>query len=81
VLTIVDGKEIRLKDIWPTDEEIDAIVKSSVKPEMFRQVYEPMFAIQADNGEKVSPLYDWRPQRRISAVRRTGKVHSLRHAR
>jgi len=62
VLTVVDGKEIRLKDIWPTDEEIDAIVKSSVKPEMFRQVYEPMFAIQADNGEKVSPLYDWRPQ-------------------
>ncbi|WP_423708545.1 Fe/S-dependent 2-methylisocitrate dehydratase AcnD [Undibacterium sp. WLX3042] len=62
VLAVVDGKEIRLKDIWPTDEEIDAIVKSSVKPEMFRQVYEPMFAIQADNGEKVSPLYDWRPQ-------------------
>ena len=21
-----DGKEIRLKDIWPTDEEIDAVV-------------------------------------------------------
>ena len=62
VLAVVDGKEIRLKDIWPTDEEIDAIVKSSVKPEMFRQVYEPMFAIQADNGEKVSPLYNWRPQ-------------------
>lgn len=62
VLTIVDGKEIRLKDIWPTDEEIDAIVKSSVKPEMFRKVYEPMFAIQADAGTKVSPLYAWRAQ-------------------
>ena len=60
VLTVVDGKEIRLKDIWPTDEEIDAIVKSSVKPEHFRQVYEPMFAIQADSGTKVSPLYEWR---------------------
>jgi aconitate hydratase len=60
VLTVVDGKEIRLKDIWPADEEIDAIVKSSVKPEHFRQVYEPMFAIQADSGTKVSPLYDWR---------------------
>lgn len=60
VLTVADGKEIRLKDIWPTDEEIDAIVKSSVKPEHFRQVYEPMFAIQADSGTKVSPLYDWR---------------------
>jgi aconitate hydratase len=62
VLTVVDGKEIRLKDIWPTDEEIDAIVKSSVKPQHFRQVYEPMFAIQADSGTKVNPLYDWRAQ-------------------
>ncbi len=60
VLTVVGGKEIRLKDIWPTDEEIDAIVKSSVKPQHFRQVYEPMFAIQADSGTKVNPLYDWR---------------------
>jgi iron-sulfur-dependent 2-methylisocitrate dehydratase len=62
VLAVVDGKEIRLKDIWPSDEEIDAIVKASVKPEMFRAVYEPMFAISADTGEKVTPLYDWRPQ-------------------
>ena len=62
VLTVVDGKEIRLKDIWPTDEEIDAIVKSSVKPEHFRKVYEPMFAIRADSGAQVKPLYDWRPQ-------------------
>ncbi|MBI5925929.1 MAG: Fe/S-dependent 2-methylisocitrate dehydratase AcnD [Aquabacterium sp.] len=62
VLTVVDGKEIRLKDIWPSDEEIDTIVKASVKPEMFRAVYEPMFAIQADKGVKVSPQYDWRPQ-------------------
>lgn len=60
VLTIVDGKEIRLKDIWPTDEEIDAIVKSSVKPEMFRKVYEPMFAISTEQAASVPPLYDWR---------------------
>ncbi len=62
VLTVVDGKEIRLKDIWPSDEEIDAIVKASVKPEMFRAVYEPMFAIQPDQGNKVSAQYAWRPQ-------------------
>ncbi|APC15061.1 Fe/S-dependent 2-methylisocitrate dehydratase AcnD [Pseudomonas frederiksbergensis] len=55
-----DGKEIRLKDIWPSDEEIDAVVKSSVKPEQFRQVYIPMFAIHEDTGPKVKPLYDWR---------------------
>jgi aconitate hydratase len=56
-----DGRPVTLKDIWPSDEEIDAIVASSVRPEQFRKVYEPMFAISLDKGEKVSPLYDWRP--------------------
>jgi len=57
-----NGKPVTLKDLWPTDEEIDAIVNSSVKPEQFRKVYEPMFAVSVDTGEKLSPLYDWRPQ-------------------
>jgi len=57
-----DGSEVRLKDIWPSDAEIDAVVASSVKPEQFRKVYEPMFAVSVDYGEKISPLYDWRPQ-------------------
>ena len=57
-----NGNEIRLKDIWPSDEEIDAVVKSAVKPEQFRQVYIPMFAIHEDTGPKVEPLYEWRPQ-------------------
>ena len=62
VLGIVDGKEIRLQDIWPADTEIDAVLKQSVKPEQFRQVYEPMFAIHRDSAAKASPLYAWRPQ-------------------
>ncbi|MBH1986634.1 MAG: Fe/S-dependent 2-methylisocitrate dehydratase AcnD [Burkholderiales bacterium] len=62
VLAVVDGQEIRLKDIWPSDDEIDAVVKVAVKPEQYRAVYEPMFAIKADDGVKVSPQYDWRPQ-------------------
>jgi aconitate hydratase len=57
-----EGKPVTLKDLWPSDEEIDAIVNSSVKPEQFRKVYEPMFAASVDTGEKLSPLYDWRPQ-------------------
>ncbi|HDS1817143.1 TPA: Fe/S-dependent 2-methylisocitrate dehydratase AcnD [Pseudomonas putida] len=61
VLGVVDGKEIRLKDIWPSDEEIDAVVRTSVKPEQFRKVYIPMFAIEEDRGPKVAPLYEWRP--------------------
>ncbi len=56
-----EGKPVLLADIWPLDEEIDAIVAASVKPEQFRKVYTPMFARQADDGVKVSPLYDWRP--------------------
>ncbi|MCF5392162.1 aconitate hydratase AcnA, partial [Pseudomonas syringae] len=61
VLGIAEGREIRLKDIWPSDEEIDAVVQASVKPEQFRQVYIPMFAIEEHTGPKVEPLYDWRP--------------------
>ncbi|MBD8882385.1 Fe/S-dependent 2-methylisocitrate dehydratase AcnD [Rhodanobacter sp. 7MK24] len=57
-----DGKPVTLKDIWPTDEEIDAIVATSVKPEQFRRVYEPMFARPAGAGERAAPLYDWRAQ-------------------
>ena len=56
-----DGNAVRLKDIWPSDAEIDAVVNASVKPEQFRRVYEPMFAPRA-RGQQAKPLYDWRPQ-------------------
>ncbi len=57
-----DGNEVRLKDIWPSDAEIDAVVKAAVKPEQFRSVYNPMFNVRVEHGAKVSPLYDWRAQ-------------------
>ena len=56
-----DGKPIRLSDIWPDDDEIDAIVAEFVKPEQFREVYTPMFELGEIEVAK-SPLYDWRPQ-------------------
>jgi 2-methylcitrate dehydratase (2-methyl-trans-aconitate forming) len=56
------GNPITLKDLWPSDAEIDAVVKASVKPEQFRKVYEPMFKLKVEHGEKVSPLYNWREQ-------------------
>ncbi|MEW8471986.1 MAG: aconitate hydratase AcnA, partial [Candidatus Thiodiazotropha endolucinida] len=56
-----DGNPITLNDIWPSDEEIDAIVKQSVKPEQFIQIYQPMFDL-GDREQAESPLYDWRPQ-------------------
>ena len=54
------GNPLTLKDLWPSDEEIDAVVAASVKPDQFRQVYIPMFEIKADTGPAVKPLYDWR---------------------
>ncbi|CAJ0778298.1 Fe/S-dependent 2-methylisocitrate dehydratase AcnD [Ralstonia holmesii] len=60
--TDANGKPILLKDLWPTDEEIDAIVRASVKPEQFRKVYIPMFEQRSESVANVSPLYAWRPQ-------------------
>lgn len=55
-----DGNPIYLKDIWPSDAEIDALLKEAVKPEQFRKVYIPMFDLgEVEQAE--SPLYDWRP--------------------
>ena len=56
------GKEVYLKDIWPTPEEVDAVVKRSVRSEMFHKEYSEVF--QGDdrwNSVKVpaGDLYDW----------------------
>jgi aconitate hydratase len=56
------GNEVRLKDIWPSDEEIDEIVARAVKPEFFRQVYDPMFLKVKGAAQRSDPLYQWRPQ-------------------
>ena len=55
-----EGNPVTLKDIWPSDEEIDAIVAKSVKPEFFRKVYEPMFDLKVNYGKDINPLYNWR---------------------
>ena len=55
------GNDITLKDIWPSDEEIDAIVASAVKPEQFKKIYTPMFDLGAFEPAE-SPLYDWDPK-------------------
>ncbi len=52
------GNNITLKDIWPSDEEIDEIVASCVKPEQFQKIYTPMFDLGAFEPAE-SPLYDW----------------------
>ena len=59
--TDAGGNPITLKDIWPADDEIDAIVEQFVKPEQFQQVYVPMFELKARKTAQ-SPLYNWRPE-------------------
>ncbi|WP_436317817.1 Fe/S-dependent 2-methylisocitrate dehydratase AcnD [Vibrio agarivorans] len=55
------GNAIYLNDLWPSDEEIDAVVGEFVKPEQFNQVYIQMFKLE--QGERAeSPLYNWRPK-------------------
>ncbi|WP_024954686.1 Fe/S-dependent 2-methylisocitrate dehydratase AcnD [Sulfurospirillum arcachonense] len=57
-----NGNPITLKDLWPSDNEIDAVVAQSVKPEMFGEIYDPMFAKNALSGIKISPFYNWNPK-------------------
>ncbi len=56
------GNEVHLKDLWPSDEEIDAVIAKSVKPEFFRRVYDPMFNFKIVEDKSIKPLYDWRPK-------------------
>ncbi len=55
-----EGRAVTLKNLWPSDEEIDAVVADSVRPEHFRRVYEPMFGEKFKRIKKADPLYDWR---------------------
>ena len=56
------GQPIRLADLWPSDDDIDAMVKAFVRPEQFRKVYDLMFRPREKTNESVKPLYDWRAQ-------------------
>jgi aconitate hydratase len=38
-----DGKAVFLKDIWPTSDEIDSVIKSSISSEMFTKDYSSVF--------------------------------------
>ncbi len=56
------GNDVYLKDIWPTPEEVAAVVKRSVRSEMFQKEYSEVF--QGDerwNSVKVpaGDLYEW----------------------
>jgi len=60
--TDADGNAITLKDIWPSDKEIDEVVKACVKPQMFSDIYDPMFTKGALSNFEISPFYSWNPK-------------------
>jgi aconitate hydratase len=41
--TAQDGKPVYLRDIWPSAEEVDAVIRSSVKSAMFQKEYGAVF--------------------------------------
>jgi aconitate hydratase len=43
IATAVNGKKVYLKDLWPTDEEINAVVSAQVKREVFAKKYANLF--------------------------------------
>ncbi|MEO1094972.1 MAG: aconitate hydratase AcnA [Cyanobacteria bacterium J06638_28] len=56
------GKPVYLQDIWPTTEEIKAVMTSALTPEMFRSRYSNVFTGTAGwqaIAAKASQTYDW----------------------
>ncbi|MBT7609147.1 MAG: aconitate hydratase AcnA [Bacteriovoracaceae bacterium] len=59
-----DGKDVYLKDIWPTNEEIEEVVSKSISSKMYKKRYSNVF-----EGDKkwqevstsVGEMYDWDP--------------------
>jgi aconitate hydratase len=59
-----DGHEVYLRDLWPKNDEISALMRATMKPEVFRSLYSDHAArnplwdeIQSAEGD----LYDWKP--------------------
>ncbi|XP_029311041.1 cytoplasmic aconitate hydratase [Cottoperca gobio] len=60
-----EGKEVFLRDIWPTREEIQAVERIFVIPTMFKEVYEKIEQVNERWNALVAPsdkLYTWDPK-------------------
>jgi aconitate hydratase len=57
-----NGKPVYLKDVWPSDEEIDAVEKTAVDSAMYRSLYDGIDRINEKWNEiptTKSQLFDW----------------------
>jgi iron-sulfur-dependent 2-methylisocitrate dehydratase len=57
-----NGNPVTLLDLWPSDDEIDAVLAEHVRGAQFSAVYDPMFDrdVSDDSREPVSPLFAWK---------------------
>ncbi len=87
-----DGKDVFLKDIWPTADEVSRTVAAAVKPAMFQNRYQSVWdsnpkwnRIKTSEGD----LYDWQsestyiqePPFLIDLVREPWPIEPIRGAR
>jgi aconitate hydratase len=86
------GQDVFLKDIWPTQTEVQDAIAATVTPEMFREQYASVFegnptwnAIQSGSSE----LFGWdenstyiqEPPFFIDMTKEPGNIESIREAR
>ncbi|HXF60658.1 MAG TPA: aconitate hydratase AcnA, partial [Caldilineaceae bacterium] len=60
-----NGEPVYLRDIWPSQEEVTAAVRRSVRPELFREEYANVFDGNEEFNRipvKGGDLFDWDPQ-------------------
>ncbi len=57
-----DGRPVYLRDIWPSSEEVESVIQSSLKPEMFTKSYAGVYTGNETWNEipgEEGVLYDW----------------------
>ncbi|MBE3555518.1 MAG: aconitate hydratase AcnA [Firmicutes bacterium] len=59
-----DGRPVFLREIWPSSEEIQAVMEQAVRPEFFHEAYDAVFTQNQRWNELPAPqgaLYQWDP--------------------
>src|SRR2546422_1262118 len=60
-----DGKDVFLRELWPSAAEVNEAIRASLKVEMFTREYERIFDGD-ENWQRMSaptgPIYDWDPK-------------------
>jgi aconitate hydratase len=63
-LAVIDGSEVHLRDVWPTAQEIEALLETALDPVEYQKVY-ANYASQNPLWNQipivVEPAYEWDP--------------------